>query len=109
VEDPALAAEFLKFIGSKDMAIEMANVAGFTPVRTDAWDQIRENAVWDKMLGLTEEYGRSFSDIRASAELRPLIDEQVGLYLSDQQSLEDTQQMLKEEYDAILEANGYLD
>jgi multiple sugar transport system substrate-binding protein len=109
VEDPALAAEFLKFIGSQEMAIEMANVAGFTPVRTDAWEQIRENAVWDKMLSLTEEFGRSFSDIRASAELRPLIDEQVGLYLSDQQSLEDTQQQLKEEYDAILDANGYLD
>ncbi len=57
------------------MAIEMADVAGFTPVRTDAWDNIRENKVWDKMLSLTVEFGRSFSDIRASAELRPLIDE----------------------------------
>ena len=55
------------------------------------------------------EYGRSFSDIRASAELRPLIVEQVTLFLTDQQSLEDTQTFLKEEYDAILEDNGYLD
>jgi len=31
------------------------------------------------------------------------------LFLTDQQSLEDTQQMMKEEYDAILEDNGYLD
>lgn len=110
VEDPELAVEFLKFITSQENAIALSEVAGFTPVRTDAWESIRENsAVWNTMLDLTVEYGRSFSDIRASAELRPLIREQVNLYLTDQQSLEDTQQFLKEEYDAILEDNGYLD
>lgn len=110
VEDPALAVEFLKFIGSKENAIELTNVAGFTPVRMDAWDELKANSpVWAKMLDLAAEYGRSFSDIRASAELRPLIREQVLAYLADRQSLEDTQRNLKEEYDAILEANGYLD
>lgn len=110
VEDPALAVEFLKFIGSKENAIELTSVAGFTPVRTDAWDELKANSpVWAKMLDLAAEYGRSFSDIRASAELRPLIREQVLAYLADRQSLEDTQRNLKEEYDAILEANGYLD
>lgn len=110
VEDPTLAVEFLKFIGSKENAIELSRVAGFTPVRTDAWEELKaSNAVWAKLLDLAVEYGRSFSDIRASAELRPLIREQVALYLSDQQSLEDTQQLLKEEYDAILEDNGYLE
>jgi multiple sugar transport system substrate-binding protein len=110
VEDPTLAVEFLKFIGSKENAIELTSVAGFTPVRTDAWDELKANSpVWAKMLDLAAEYGRSFSDIRASAELRPLIREQVLAYLADRQSLEDTQRNLKEEYDAILEANGYLD
>lgn len=109
VDNPELAVEFLKFIGSRDNAIALSNVAGFTPTRTDAWDTIRENPVWDTMLNLTVDYGRSFSDIRASAELRPLIVEQVTLFLTDQQSLEDTQLFLKEEYDAILEDNGYLD
>lgn len=110
VENPELAAEFLKFIGSQENAIELATVAGFTPVRVDAWEQIRsESPVWDTLLGLAEEYGRAFSDIRASAELRPLIVEQVTLFLTDQQSLEDTQQNLKDEYDAILEEQGYLD
>jgi ABC-type glycerol-3-phosphate transport system substrate-binding protein len=109
-ENQELAVEFLKFITSQENAVAMSEVIGYTPVRTDAWDAIRSNsAVWDTMLGLTEQYGRSFSDIRASAELRPLIREQVGLFLTDQQSLEDTQQFLKEEYDAILEENGYLD
>ncbi|HEX2907722.1 MAG TPA: extracellular solute-binding protein [Phototrophicaceae bacterium] len=109
-EDPELAVEFLKFIGSQDNAIALNAVAGYTPVRTDAWEQIKEtNPVWAKLLDLAVEYGRPFSDIRASAELRPLIVEQVALYLSDQQSLEDTQQALKEEYDAILEDNGYLE
>lgn len=109
VEDPTLAVEFLKFIGSKENAIALSTVAGFTPVRTDAWDELKaSNPVWAKLLDLAVENGRAFSDIRASAELRPLIREQVALYLSDQQSLEDTQQMLKEEYDAILEDNGYL-
>ncbi len=110
VENKELAGEFLKFIGSKEYAIELNAVAGFTPVRTDAWDDIRANdPVWDQLLGLAEEYGRGFSDIRASAELRPLIVEQVTLFLTDQQSLEDTQTALKEAYDSILEANGYLD
>lgn len=110
VEDPETAVEFLKFITSQENALALSEVAGFTPVRTDAWDTIRESSdVWNTMLDLTVEYGRSFSDIRASAELRPLIVEQVTLYLTDQQSLEDTQQFLKEEYDSILEDNGYLD
>jgi multiple sugar transport system substrate-binding protein len=110
VDDPELAVEFLKFIGSTEYAIELNNVAGFTPTRQDAWEAIQaSNPVWANLLDLAVEYGRSFSDIRASAELRPLIVEQVTLYLTDQQSLEDTQRMLKEEYDLILEENGYLD
>ena len=106
--DPALAAEFLKYIGSRENAIELSRVAGFTPTRTDAWEDLRANPVWNQMLDMAVNYGRAFSDIRASAELRPLIVEQVTLYLSDQQSLEDTQQFLKEEYDSILEDGGYL-
>lgn len=112
VEDEKLelVADFLKFITSQDNALALNEVVGYTPVRVDAWDTIRaESAVWDSMLGLAEEYGRSFSDIRASAELRPLIVEQVMLFLSDQQSLEDTQTYMTEEYNAILEDNGYLD
>jgi len=110
VEDPELAVEFLKYITSQENAVALSEVAGFTPTRTDAWDAIREGSdVWNTMLDLTVEYGQPFSDIRASAELRPLIVEQVTLFLTDQQSLEDTQLMLKEEYDAILEDNGYLE
>lgn len=108
VADPALAVDFLKFITSQDNAIALSSVAGFTPVRTDAWEDLRANAVWSQLLDAASEYGRAFSDIRASAELRPLIVEQVMLYLTDQQSLADTQQSLKEEYDLILEDNGYL-
>lgn len=109
-DDPELAAEFLKFIGSTENAIALSTVAGYTPVRQDAWDDLRANdPVWDRLLTAAVDYGRSFSDIRASAELRPLIVEQVTLFLTDQQSLEDTQLALKEEYDAILEEGGYLD
>lgn len=108
--DPELAADFLKFIGSKENAIALSTVAGFTPVRSDAWDDIKANSpVWAKMLDIAVEYGRPFSDIRASAELRPLIVEQATKYLTDQQSLEDTQAALKEEYDGILADNGYID
>jgi multiple sugar transport system substrate-binding protein len=104
-----LAGEFLKFIGSKDYAIQLNKVAGFTPVRTDAWEDITKNSpVWARLLELAQKNGRSFSDIRASAELRPLVVEQVNKYLTDQQSLEDTQKALKDEYDAILKDNGYL-
>lgn len=110
VEDPTLAVEFLKFIGSKDNAIALNSVAGFTPTRQDAWDDIRAtNPVWSQLLDAAVEYGRAFSDIRASAELRPLIVEQVTLFLTDQQSLEDTMTYLKEEYDAILEDQGYIE
>ena len=109
-DNQELAAEILKFICSNDNAIALSEVAGFTPVRQDAWEELRaNNPVWDQLLGLAVDYGRAFSDIRASAELRPLIVEQMTLFLTDQQSLEDTQMFLKEEYDAILEENGYLD
>lgn len=104
-----LVAEFLQFALNQENSLTMSTRLGFTPTRQDAWDAVRENPVWDQIIDLTVEYGRSFSDIRASAELRPLILEQVMLYLTDQQSLEDTMQFLKEEYDAILEENGFLD
>jgi len=110
VDDPALAVEFLKFIGSNENAVALKDVAGFTPTRQDAWDAIKaSDPVWSKLLDLAVDYGRAFSDIRASAELRPLIFEQMTLFLTDQQSLETTQMLLKEEYDYILEENGYLD
>jgi multiple sugar transport system substrate-binding protein len=110
VQNPELAVEFLKFIGSQENAIALNSVAGFTPVRQDAWEELREtNPVWSDLLDMAVDYGRAFSDIRASAELRPLITNQVTLFLTDQQSLESTQQALKDEYDAILEDNGYLD
>jgi multiple sugar transport system substrate-binding protein len=109
VEDPTVAVEFLKFITNQENAVALSTVAGFTPTRTDAWEDLRAtNPVWDALLDVAVEYGRPFSDIRASAELRPLITEQVTLFLTDQQSLETTQQNLKDEYDAILEDNGYL-
>lgn len=108
-EKLGLVTDFLKFITSQENAIALSNVVGFTPVRVDAWDSLRANPVWNTLLDLTVEYGRGFSDIRASAELRPLIVEQVTLFLTDQQSLADTQQNLKDEYDAILQENGYLD
>jgi multiple sugar transport system substrate-binding protein len=108
VTDVELAADFLKFIGSQENAIALSEVAGYTPTRLDAWEALRADPVWDQMLDAAVDYGRAFSDIRASAELRPLIVEQVSMYLSDQQSLEDTQQYLKEEYDAILEDNDFL-
>jgi multiple sugar transport system substrate-binding protein len=108
VTDIELAADFLKFIGSQENAIALSQVAGYTPTRLDAWEELRADPVWDKMLDAAVDYGRAFSDIRASAELRPLIVEQVSMFLSDQQSLEDTQQFLKEEYDAILEDNDFL-
>lgn len=108
VENPELAVDFLKFITSQDNAIALSTVAGFTPVRTDAWETLSADPVWGQLLSIAQEYGRAFSDIRASAELRPLIVEQATLFLTDQQSLEQTQQNLKEEYDLILEENGYL-
>ena len=110
VEDPTLAVEFLKFITSQENALALSEVAGFTPVRTDAWEEIRANSeVWDRLLDSAVEYGRGFNDIRASAQLHGLITDQIALYLTDQQSLEDTQANLKAEYDLILEENGYLD
>ncbi|MEO8392319.1 MAG: extracellular solute-binding protein [Chloroflexota bacterium] len=108
-KDPQLAADFLMFIGSKDNAIALNQNSGYVPVRTDAWDDLKASSpVWTKILDLAVEYGRAFSDIRASAELRPMIVEQMTKYLTDQQSLEDTQAAMKEEYDGILQDNGYL-
>jgi multiple sugar transport system substrate-binding protein len=104
-----LAGEFLKFIGSQDNALALNTVAGYTPVRQDAWDSIRKGSkVWDRLLELASTVGRGFSDIRGSAELRPMLVQQVTLFLTDQQDLATTQASLKREYDAILQKGGYL-
>ncbi len=108
-KNQALAADFLKFIGSQENALALNKVAGYTPVRQDAWDAIRKGSpVWDRLLDLAAKVGRGFTDIRASAELRPMLVEQVTLYLTDQQSLKDTQAKIKSEYDGMLKKNGYL-
>src|SRR5258708_29512988 len=84
-KQPELAAKFLKFIGTKENAIALNKEVGYTPVRKDAWTDIRSGSkVWDRMLTLAEKYGRGFSDIRASAELQPMLFEQVKLFLTDQ-------------------------
>jgi len=107
--NPQLAADFLKFLGSKDNAIAMNKVAGFTPVRKDAWDDIsKTDKVWAKMFDAATKYGRAFADIRASADLRPMLVTEVNLYLTDQRSLADTMTALKSKYDAILAKNGFI-
>ncbi len=109
-----LAVKFLQFIGSKDNVLAMSSTAadgpafGWVPVRTDAWTALQTDNVWKQLLDLAQKYGRGYSDIRASAELRPFIVQTVKLFLTDQQSLKDTQAALKTGYDAILKKNGYL-
>ncbi len=109
------AVKFLEFIGSQDNAVTFSSTSadspqfGWTPVRTDAWDSLKKaDPVWGKLIDLAQKYGRGFYDIRASAELRPLITQQAQLYLTDQQSLKDTQAALKKQYDAILAKDGFL-
>jgi len=106
--NPDLAASFLMFLGSKDNALAMNTIEGFVPVRTDAWDTLKASPVWNKILTLTQQYGRGFNGINASADLRPMLVEQVNLYLTDQKNLADTQASLKKEYDAILTKDGFL-
>ncbi|MHB8626345.1 MAG: ABC transporter substrate-binding protein [Aggregatilineales bacterium] len=103
-----LAAKFLEFLGSKDNALALSTVAGYTPVRTDAWDVLNKDPVWSQLISLTQKYGRGFSDIRASAELRPLIVQQMNLFLTDQQDWATTSANLKSQYDAILKKDGYI-
>jgi len=109
-----LAVKFLEFIGSKDNALTLSSTAadgpafGWVPVRTDAWTDLQTDVVWKQLLDLAQKYGRGYSDIRGSAELRPFIVQQVKLFLTDQQSLKDTQTALKQGYDAILQKDGFL-
>ena len=109
-----LAVKFLEFIGSKDNALALSATSadspgfGWVPVRTDAWGDLQKDVVWKQLLDLAQKYGRGYSDIRASAELRPLIDTEVTKFLTDQQSLQDTQTALKTQYDAILQKSGLI-
>jgi len=104
-----LAVKFLQFIGSKENALTLSGATfGWVPVRTDAWTDLQADQVWKQLLDLAQKYGRGYSDIRGSAELRPFILQQVKLFLTDQQSLKDTQKALKEGYDAILKKDGYI-
>lgn len=104
-----LAAAFLKFIGTKDYALQLSKVAGWTPVRTDAWGDLKSGSkVWTKLLDIAQKYGRGFNNVNDSAALSKLIITQGTLFVTDQQSLADTQANLKSQYDALLEKDGYV-
>jgi len=110
--NPDLAAKFLIFLGSTDNVASLQKIAGYIPPRTDAWDALRKTSpLWNTVFDLvtnTKYSVRGFSDIRGSADLRPMLVEQVNLYLTDQKNLADTQASLKKEYDAILTKDGFL-
>jgi len=110
--NPDLAAKFLIFLGSTDNVASLQKIAGYIPPRTDAWDALRKSSpLWNTVFDLVTnpKYNvRGFSDIRGSADLRPMLVSEVNLYLTDQLSLADVQTALKIQYDAILLKDGFL-
>jgi len=110
--NPDLAAKFLIFLGSTDNVAALQKIAGYIPPRTDAWDALKKSSpLWNTVFALVTnpKYNvAGFSDIRGSADLRPMLVSEVNLYLTDQLSLADTQTALKTQYDAILVKDGFL-
>jgi ABC-type glycerol-3-phosphate transport system substrate-binding protein len=106
----AMAAEFLKFLGSAENQNAYNKDFGSFPPRKDAWTgYVAEDAVMQKMGALMEQHGVGFADIRESAKLREILQKEMPAYFTDQQDLDTTIANIQQQYVQVLKDAKMID
>lgn len=105
-----MAAEFLKFVFSKDNLYTYNEHFGLIPARVDAQTGfVLENPVVARQAELAAQYSFGYAGILEPSKLRDILQKELGAYLTDQQDKETTLANIQEEYTQVLMDGGYIE
>jgi multiple sugar transport system substrate-binding protein len=105
-----MAAEFLKFVFNKDNNHAYNETMGLIPARSDAhFGYVTENPVLQREAELAAEYSYGFAGILEPTQLQAILQEELGLLLTEQQDIDATLENIQERYTQVLQDAGYLE
>lgn len=104
-----MAAEFLKFVFSKDNNYTYNEGMGLIPARVDAQTGfVTENPVVQREAELASQYSFGYAGILEPTKLQEILQQELGAFLTDQQDLETTLTNIQEKYTQVLTEAGYI-
>jgi multiple sugar transport system substrate-binding protein len=104
-----MAAEFLKFVFSKENNNKYNQTMNLIPARSDAMTgYVQENPVLKREAELAAEYSFGYAGILEPTKLQEILQRELGAYLTDQQDLETTQKNIQDAYTQVLTDGGYI-
>lgn len=104
-QQPDLAVDFLKLLGSQENQARYNEIFGSFSPRKDA---VIENPVMQQQAELMAEHGRAFADIRAAARFSEILQAELPLYFQDAQDIEMTLDNIQVQYTQALQDAGKL-
>ncbi|MBN1312713.1 MAG: extracellular solute-binding protein [Anaerolineae bacterium] len=105
-----MAAEFMKFVFSKDNNHKYNETMNLIPARSDAHTgYVVENPVLQREAELAAEYSYGFAGILEPTKLQDILQRELGAYLTDQQDKETTLKNIQEQYTQVLVDAGYIE
>jgi ABC-type glycerol-3-phosphate transport system substrate-binding protein len=104
-----MAAEFLKFVFSKDNNFKYNETMGLIPARVDAQTgYVQESPVTKREAELAAQYSFGYAGILEPTKLQEILQKELGAYLTDQQDQATTTQNIQDQYTQVLEDGGYI-
>ena len=101
-----MAAEFLKFVFSKDNNEMYNQTMGLIPSRVDA--QANLAGVVAKEAGIASQYGYGYAGILEPTKLQEILQKELGACLTDQQDQATTLTNIQDQYTQALKDAGYI-
>ncbi len=101
-----MAAEFLKFVFSKDNNEKYNQTMGLIPSRVDA--QANLAGVVQKEAAVASKYGYGYAGILEPTKLQEILQKELGACLTDQQDQATTLKNIQDQYTQVLKDAGYI-
>jgi multiple sugar transport system substrate-binding protein len=105
----SMAAEFLKFVFSKDNNYKYNETMNLIPARTDAQTGFVQNSpILKQEAALASQYGYGYAGIIEPTKLQEILQAQLGACLTDQQDQATTLKNIQDKYTQALKDGGYI-
>lgn len=104
-----MAAEFLKFVFSKDNNYKYNETMNLIPARSDAMTGFVEaSPVLKREAELAAQYSYGYAGILEPTKLQEILQKELGACLTDQQDQATTLQNIQDQYTQVLKDGGYI-
>ncbi|HUI89040.1 MAG TPA: hypothetical protein VLX61_09970 [Anaerolineales bacterium] len=104
----ALAADFLKMLGSADNQFTYNKGFGSFPPRKDAWHDYTDTTLMKNIGNIMDQYGVAFSDVRDTAKLVTILQKEMPAYFTDQEDLATAVANIDQQYTQALKDDGWI-